>query len=978
MLALSLALGLPAVARSAAGDTIADRELGQADFVHATSPSFIRQRSLDLEGDPRSNGVAIDLSQSPSPIYVADTNTNRVLGWHDVSSFANGADADIVIGAPDFFTGSGGCQGTGTGFCTPFTVAVDGAGALYVSGSRVDKFAATFAQAPPIVGTSFIPSGTFDPWGVAFDSHGNAYVAMRNQHEVLEYDSGQTTAHLVFGQASASGGPCNQNGSPSATTLCAPYAVAVDGNDNLYVVDTGNHRVLAFHTPLDAASGETGAGDTTADIVIGQSGFTTGGAGTSATTLMTPRGLGVDVHGNLYVADTFNDRVTEYDAPLSTGEAATLVIGQANATSNGCNRGGPVGVGTLCQPTGVAVDASDAVWVYDSDNDRVVGFPESNPPRTATATRVLGQHDLTHATRNFVDATTVNPGAVAIDRHTTPNHLYVVDATNNRVLGYDDAATFTNGGAASLVLGQPDFFSNGCDAGTANCAGGVTVSATTVALNFNNFQGIAVDSQGNVWVSDPGNRRALGYAAPFSSGMVQNEPATKVLGEPDLMTAAGGIGCTPTPTATCQCRGLAVDASDNLYLIDGENERVLEFDTPWTFPGTPPQAATLVIGQDATGTNFSGHGCNQFFNASPGETADSVCNPTNLALDAHGNLYVADAGNNRVLEYDAPLPSGGGTPGTPGHAGDVTADLVFGQGGAFHTAVCGLDATSLCGPTGVSVDGSGAVFISEFMNNRVLAFAEFANPPTNVTAALEFGQGTTGTDFTHGTANAGGLSANSLDLATGAPGVATDAAGDLYVADTGNARLIAYGGPFSALLPTTTTTSTTSTSVASSSTSLPTTTTTHPPITTTTHPPITTTTQPPTTTTTLPPQDCAGTPQGATFASILCRLDALAARVQGASGLGSFQSKLAKSLDTARSRTEDAQSLCDAGAKNAKKTKKRLQEAGKALSQYVHRLAGLPARNKLDGTVRSDFLKAGQAIEPDLSSLRAHVQCPPA
>ena len=157
-----------------------------------------------------------------------------------------------------------------------------------------------------------------------------------------------------------------------------------------------------------------------------------------------------------------------------------------------------------------------------------------------------------------------------------------------------------------------------------------------------------------------------------------------------------------------------------------------------------------------------------------------------------------------------------------------------------------------------------------------------------------------------------------------------------------------------------------------------TTTTTTLPSTTTTHPPTTTTTRPPTTTTTLPPQDCAGTPQGATFASILCRLDALAVRVQSESGLGSFQSKLANSLGTARSRTEDAQSLCDAGAKNGKKTMKKLQEAGKAVAQYVHRLAGLRARKKLDGTLRTDFMQAGKAIAPDLSSLRAHVQCPPA
>ncbi len=141
----------------------------------------------------------------------------------------------------------------------------------------------------------------------------------------------------------------------------------------------------------------------------------------------------------------------------------------------------------------------------------------------------------------------------------------------------------------------------------------------------------------------------------------------------------------------------------------------------------------------------------------------------------------------------------------------------------------------------------------------------------------------------------------------------------------------------------------------------------------------TTTSQPASTTTTTTQQTCAGTPQGPTFASILCRLDALATRVQGESGLGNFQSKLANSLGTARSRTADAQTLCAANAKNdAKKAKKRLQQGGKAALQYVHRLAGLAARKKLDGTLRTDLLHAGQAIAPDLQSLRAHLQCPPA
>src|SRR5262249_3431333 len=122
ILAPLVVLSLATLAIAAAGDTIADRVLGQADFVHDTDPSFIRKKSLDLQGNPRGNGVAIDVAHSPSPIYVVDANSFRVLAWHDVSSFTNGADADLVIGAPDFYTGSQGCLRTSTGFCTPFAL----------------------------------------------------------------------------------------------------------------------------------------------------------------------------------------------------------------------------------------------------------------------------------------------------------------------------------------------------------------------------------------------------------------------------------------------------------------------------------------------------------------------------------------------------------------------------------------------------------------------------------------------------------------------------------------------------------------------------------------------------------------------------------------------------------------------------------------------------------------------------------------
>lgn len=97
-------------------------------------------------------------------------------------------------------------------------------------------------------------------------------------------------------------------------------------------------------------------------------------------------------------------------------------------------------------------------------------------------------------------------------------------------------------------------------------------------------------------------------------------------------------------------------------------------------------------------------------------------------------------------------------------------------------------------------------------------------------------------------------------------------------------------------------------------------------------------------------------------------------RVGAESGLGAFQAKLAKSLDTGSSRTTDAQTLCGDG--NLKKTKKRLQQAAKGLEQYTHRLSGLPAKKKLDPTLRETYLEAGDPIASDLTTLRKHVQCP--
>ena len=106
-----------------------------------------------------------------------------------------------------------------------------------------------------------------------------------------------------------------------------------------------------------------------------------------------------------------------------------------------------------------------------------------------------------------------------------------------------------------------------------------------------------------------------------------------------------------------------------------------------------------------------------------------------------------------------------------------------------------------------------------------------------------------------------------------------------------------------------------------------------------------------------------------------CRLVALRDQVRGEPGLGSYAPKLEHTLDKAIDRLDDAATRCTA-ASGTKKAKSRLAQVKKALTQYVHRLNGHAAKNKLDGSLRQTFVDAGAAITPDVTTLRAHLVCP--
>ena len=371
-------------------------------------------------------------------------------------------------------------------------------------------------------------------------------------------------------------------------------------------------------------------------------------------------------------------------------------------------------------------------------------------PEDTTADAVVGQPDFTVNLPNqggAVSASTLQePRGLWAD---ASGRLWVADNANNRVLMWTDAASFTNGAAAALVLGQADFTGNQVNRGNANPA----------ANTMSGPRSVVMDSAGRLYVADSSNFRILRFDPPFSNGM----NAVQVFGQAGSFTTANQAALNAaTADNLGNPDGIGIDKQDNLFCTDRFLSRVVRYNTPATTDTT----ADLVIGQP----NFTSAGGNQ--GATP--AANTVDHCIACFIDANGNLYVADEFNNRVLLFMAPLSN------------NMNASRVYGQPGftTNGTNQGGISANSLNGPVGVSIDPiSGNLYIADAPNMRIL---EFTTPLTNSTASRVFGQGG---DFTTNTVNKGGVSADSIDDVAG---VSLDASGNLYAGDRLNHRVLRY------------------------------------------------------------------------------------------------------------------------------------------------------------------------------------------
>ena len=168
---------------------------------------------------------------------------------------------------------------------------------------------------------------------------------------------------------------------------------------------------------------------------------------------------------------------------------------------------------------------------------------------------------------------------------------------------------------------------------------------------------------------------------------------------------------------------------NRLYLSDSGNSRILAWKDITVFANGAP--ADLIFGQSDQFSHLCNLGFQPNFNVRY-DTADDLCNPQGITVDSHGDLWVADRQNARVIRILDSFAPGGGSPGTPGKAGDTTTDVVLGQAALSGTGgQCPTNATTrnnLCGPQSVSVDNGGDVFVGDTGDGRVV---EYSTPITN-------------------------------------------------------------------------------------------------------------------------------------------------------------------------------------------------------------------------------------------------------
>jgi trimeric autotransporter adhesin len=560
-----------------------------------------------------------------------------------------------------------------------------------------------------------------DPARVICDSAGNVYFT--SLHSVFKVDPGGVLTRVAGnGRAGNSG----DQGLATSAQLSDPMGMALDGGGNLYVADRDANVVrriaggvittvaAGLHRPFDVAIDPRGGiyvADTGNDRVVrvGADGSLADIAGGGA--FNRPEGLAFDSAGNLYIADTFNGRIRRFS---SDGRLTT--IAGTGATGIFSGDGGPAVNAALSLPTAVAVDSQDNLYVADFGNGRVRKISGGMIDTVLGSSIGVPVIDGEPA----FSARLIGPTGVAIDRN---GAIYFAEGGigSGSGLARGDYRVWKvppSGELRTLAgTGVPSFAGDG---------------GPLTAAQFHSPSAAAFDGIGNLFIADTANHRIRRVDTDGNLATLLGD------GTPGFAVDFGN----PSGAHLNSPHGLVADASGGIYFADTGNNRVRRYQ-----PG-----GNLFT--------YAGNGNAAYFGDGGRATSASLNQPEGLALDAAGNLYIADSLDNAVRKV---TPAGvittiAGT-GLTGFAGD---------GGPATRA-------QLNRPRAVAVDTLGNVYVADSGNHRVRIIEAGGNIHTIA--------GNGGTEFFPGDSE--GTSVSLSDPR----GVAVDSAGNVYIADTGHNRI---------------------------------------------------------------------------------------------------------------------------------------------------------------------------------------------
>jgi len=532
--------------------------------------------------------------------------------------------------------------------------------------------------------------------GIALDSLGSVVFADSGNNRIRRVDAATGIITTVAGNGTAGFG--GDGGPAISASLNSPAGIAIDNLGDLYIADSVNNRIRK----VDGATGIINTVAGTSPIGFGSGSFSGDGGPAISATFSWPSGLAADAFGNLFIADTINVRVRRVDA--ATGIVTTVAGGGLGGD------GGPATSASLVGPFGVAIDMSGDLFIADALDNRLRRVDGA----TGIITTVAGSGSVGYSGDGgpATSASFNSPSGVAVDGL---GNLFIADLNNQRIR----YVSVTSGTVTTLAGG-----------GT----GGDGGYASEAFLLWP--EGVTVDAQGDVFIAEPFTQRIRKVVA--ATGIITTVAGNGTAG-------FSGDGGPATSASMTYPYGVAADTSGNLLIADWGNVRVRRLDAETGIIET-------VAGNGAGG--FSGDG-------GPAVWA-SLLSPIAVSSDDAGNYFIAEDYNQRIRKVDSAtgiITTVAGT-GTAGFSGD---------GGAAISA-------SFNNPRGVAVDGSGNFFIADWGNFRIRRVDAATGIITTVAG--------------NGTAGFGGDGGAATNASIGhSYGVAVDAAGNLYIADADNNRI---------------------------------------------------------------------------------------------------------------------------------------------------------------------------------------------